>query len=166
MPFLLTFWKPIAAVLLLVALVGALAFAKHGYDERRRSEGRAEVTAKWDAAIAAQKVREIAAAKEADEFQMRVEAKREADFKRLLAARTAELQTRLSALSIGPDLTVELRNAVRAANEQGARKPAEDPTPATGLAVAEWFDQVAKQYRACREQVIGWIKWDDERVTP
>jgi len=164
MPFLLMFWKPIAGVLLVVALVAAVGLTKHRYDEHRRDEGRAEVQTKWDAANAAQKIREVKAAKEADEFQLRVEAKREAEFKRLLVARTAEIQSRLSAVSVDSALASELRNAVRAANEQGAGKPAQDPTPVTGLAVAEWFDQVAKQYRACREQVVGWVKWDDERV--
>ena len=170
MPFLLAFWKPIAAILLVVALVGTVAFAKHAYDERRRDEGRAEVTAKWDAANAAQKVREAKAAAEADDFQRRADAKRDADFKRQLAGRTTELLGRLSASHISGDVVGELRATVRIANDAtGTGKPADSsaaPTGATdGRSLTEWFATVGQQYRACRETVIAWIKWDDERVT-
>jgi hypothetical protein len=169
MPFLLTFWKPIAAILAMLAIVSFFAIAKHSYDERRRDEGRQEVQSRWDAAVAAQRVRELKAAQEADDFQRRADAKRELDFKQLLAARTSEIQARLASRHASVDLSRSLSDATRAANGQGTRKPAEaDPTPATvpdELAVAEWFDQVASQYRACRERVDGWIKWDDERVT-
>lgn len=43
MPFLLAFWRPIAIGIAALALLGALAWAKHGYDERRREEGRSEL---------------------------------------------------------------------------------------------------------------------------
>lgn len=168
MPFLIAFWKPIAALLLIVAVVAALAIAKHGYDERKRDEGRAEVQAKWDAAIAAQKVRELAAAKEADEFANRLEAKRSADFARL-AKRAAALEARLAAVPVGPDLVGELRNTVRAANSTGTGEPAKADTAASGttdgLAIVQWFDKVGELYRACRERQEAWVKWDDARVT-
>jgi len=170
MPFLLMFWKPIAGVLLVIALVAAVGLTKHRYDEGRRDEGRVEVQAKWDAAIVVQKEREVKAAKDAEAMQLQAETKRDADFKQLLAARTAEIKSQLASRSISSGLTVQLRNTTRAANSgvESTRKPAEDSAtvagPPTELAIAEWYDQVAKQYRACREQVIGWIKWDNERV--
>jgi hypothetical protein len=45
---LLSFWKPIAGILAILALMGFVAYEKHHYDEARRDEGRAEVQAKWD----------------------------------------------------------------------------------------------------------------------
>lgn len=49
MPFLLMFWKPLAGILLIVALAAGALFAKHRYDEGLREEGRAEVRAEWAA---------------------------------------------------------------------------------------------------------------------
>jgi hypothetical protein len=165
MPFLLAFWKPIAAIVLVIALVAAVGIAKHSYDERRRDEGRAEIQASWDAAKAAQKARELVAAKEADDYQRRVDAKRQLDFDKL-SKRTVELENRLAAVPVGPDLVGELQHAVDTANDKSAGKPAENPAATTGLALSNWFNQVAKQYRECRETVIGWIEWDDRRIAP
>ena len=49
MPFLIAFWKPIAGILLIVAIVATLGWAKNSYDEGKRDEGRTEVQGKWDA---------------------------------------------------------------------------------------------------------------------
>ena len=46
---LLTFWKPIASVLLLAALVAAFFLLKHGYDNEKREEGAAPVRAEFEA---------------------------------------------------------------------------------------------------------------------
>jgi hypothetical protein len=174
MPFLLMFWKPIAAIVAVLALVATVAILKHSYDEHRRDEGRSEVQVKWDAANAAQKQREILAAKEADEYANRLEAKRKLDFDRL-AKRTAQLEARLAAQSVAPDITGSVRDTIRAANATGTGEPAKAGPSATGTAGAagaavdgltfvKWFDQVGEQYRACRERVEGWVKWDNERV--
>jgi Tfp pilus assembly protein PilV len=166
--FLLEFWKPIAAVLAIIAVLATAAILKGNYDERKREEGRNEVRMEWHQAVVAQQAREEKAAEEADRFQRAADAKREADFKTLLAARSAEIQARLAARNASVDLSRSLSDATRAANNEGTGKSTQaDPTAATvpnELAVAEWFDQVASQYRACRERVDGWIKWDDERV--
>jgi len=45
---LLEFWKPIALLLIVVALVGFVAYKKDQYDEGKMDLGRAEVQAKWD----------------------------------------------------------------------------------------------------------------------
>lgn len=125
------------------------------------------VRAAWAEAVAAQEKREAKAAAEADDFQRRADVKRNADFKLQLARREKELLARLAAQPISSDVTGELRGSVRVSNE-GAGKPAQaNPTPAgatDGRALVEWFDDVASLYRACRERVDGWVKWDDERV--
>ena len=47
-------WGLILRAVALVAVIGAVWYAKHSYDERRRDEGRAEVRAAWDAERARQ----------------------------------------------------------------------------------------------------------------
>jgi len=170
MPFLLMFWKPIAAALAIFALLAFVAVEKHLYDERRRDEGRQEVQTRWDAAMAAQRLREAKAAQEADDFQRRADEKARKDFAVALAQRTAEVEARLAARPASIDLSRSLSNATRAANGQSTGESAQaDPTAATvpdELAVARWYDQVAEQYRACRDRVAAWTAWDDARVQP
>jgi len=167
MTFLLAFWKPIAAILAVLAVVATVGIMKHRYDERRRDEGRTEIQVKWDAAKVAQHAREVVAAKEADEFQTRAYAKRDADFN-ALARRNAVLAARLAAIPVGPDLAASLRDTIRTSNGESPGEPAKGAAPVAAatseLDVAEWGAKVGEQYRACREQVIGWIKWDDRRA--
>lgn len=159
----------LAMIAVAVALVAGCYFGwGHFVADPYREDGRQEVRAEWEAAKAAQKVREERAAKEADNFQRRADAKREADFKRQLAGRTAELLARLSDQSISGDVVGELRNTVRTANNESPGKSEKGaPTVAgstDGRALTEWFATVGQQYRECRETVIAWIKWDDERI--
>ena len=163
MAFLVLFWKPIAAFLAVLAVVIFVGAEKHGYDERRRDEGRAEIQQKWDTAIAAQAAREKAAAQEADDFANRLEAKRNADFDKV-AKHSAELEARLAALSIGPDLTRSVRESIRAANGEDAGTVAADTSSSTGLAYDDWSRNLLREYRECRDQVINIVKWDDDRV--
>lgn len=154
----------LAAGLAILALVGSAWFAKHSYDERRRDEGRAEIRQLWHEAVVAQQAKEEKAAAAAQDFATRLEVKRGKDFD-ALARRNKALEDRLAAVPVGPDLVVSLRDAVRTSNgEEGPRAPEENAAASTGLAVSTWFSEVARLYRSCREQVAGWIAWDDDRV--
>lgn len=57
MPFLVAFWKPIAAIVAVLALLATVAVIKHRYDEARRDEGRAEVRAELAPKLAAAEAR-------------------------------------------------------------------------------------------------------------
>jgi len=165
--FIKTFWKPIALVLIALALVVTFGLAKRHYDNSKIAIGEARVQAKWDAAIAAQKAREARAAAEAEDFANRLDAKRQKDFDDL-KKRTVAAENELARVRIAASLAASLRDTVRAANGEDARAPAKDSAataePPSGLTVAKWFDIVGEQYRACREQVMEIVKWDDARV--
>jgi hypothetical protein len=129
----------------LVALVAGVFFLKHGYDEGKRDEGRAEVHKLWDAAVAAQKTREAEAAKAAEALAAEQDAERAKAFA-LLAGRNHALEVQLSAARVDQSILVGLRDAVRTANAEGSREPAKDTAaaagPADGLSFVNWFDNV------------------------
>lgn len=153
----------IAGGVAIVVLVGGVALAKHSYDERRRDEGRHEVRAEWDAAIEAQQKREAKAAQDAIDNAVQAKAKSDEDFK-ALARRNAILQGKLASLAVDGAIAGSVRDAIRTSNGTSAGSTEADSSPTTGLALSDWAAETARLYRACRDQVIGWVKWDDERV--
>lgn len=165
--FLMTFWKPIAIIVLVAVIAGAAAWWKHSYDERRRDEGRLEVQLAWDEAIEAQKV---ADRKNAEETRTRLAAQ-EADRAKQFAAlrnRNRALESQLAAVRVDTALIAGMRDSVRTANAAGAGSPPNDAAPATGAPdgnqVNNWFADVAELYRRCRDQVGAWVEWDNRRV--
>ena len=159
----------LAMVAAALALVAGCYFGwEHYVANPYREDGRQEVREEWHKAVVAQQAREEKAAKEADDFQRRADAKRELEFKTLLAQRTAERDAALGRERVGSATLDELRRTTHAANGESSGKPAEDAPTATrttdGRSLNNWYVQVAKQYRECRETVAGWIKWDDERI--
>jgi len=156
------FWLKIGAC---IALVAGVAWGLHEWKDALRDEGREEVRAEWAAArVAAEKAATLAA-KRAEIDATAKELQRDRDFKALAnRARRAELNN----VSVSPVLVDGLRDAVRTSNNESTGGAATSATPASGAAdgnqINDWFADVARLYRACREQVIGWIKWDDERV--
>jgi len=154
------FWIKIGLV---AALLAAVAWGVHSVAEHFREQGREEIRAEWKHAVEVQKAAEAEARELAEAEQRAKESKRGADFARL-AKRTAELESQLAAIAIDPATVEGLRNSVRTANGEGAAESAKASPTVTGLALDNWFQRVAEQYRACKEQVDGWIAWDDRRV--
>lgn len=157
---------------LIVAFIAAIVFAKKGYDEGLRSEGRTEVRAEWAAASKAAEKEAIKQAAESEAALKEKEVSRDKAF-RELAARNDALSAQLKASRVDAVVISRLRDAVRTANSTSRRPattPAGDPTPITrapdvgGITGAEtvvWFDSVAMLYAKCRTQVIGWNDfWD------
>jgi len=158
------FWIKLGIVL---AVLVALGFMVHRYNEALRETGRQEIRAEWAAAIEVQKAREKQAADESQVLAAKQEADRGKAYKDL-ATRHKALEAKLAVACVDPTLIAGMRDSVRTSNSESPRGPAEDPattagTP-SGTQVNEWFATVTELYRACREQVIGWIKWDDARV--
>lgn len=149
----------------LAIVIAAITFGVHSYNEGLRQDGRDEKQAEWDAAKAAQKEREAKAAKEADDFALRLDAKRTADYA-ALARRNKALESKLATEQLSGALAGSMRDAIRTSNGQSPGDTPQDSSPTTGLAVKQWTERATEQYRACREQVMGWVKWDDERVAP
>lgn len=90
---------------------------------------------------------------------------------RALSARTDAISRELVQLRIDNALLERLRDAVRTANAEATGTPAgtpKDPAPVTGdtsgLALANWFNQVALQYKECRDEVIAWNHFWDTQV--
>ena len=161
---LIPFW---VKALVIAGLVAAAAVAFHFWKEKIREEGREEVRAEWAAAREAAKRVAEAANKRAEDDSAAREAKREKDFVQL-RNKNRRLEAQLMGACVDPTLLASMRDAVRASNDKGAGVTEDSPPTATGtpsgLAVSEWFIEVARLYRNCREQVIGWIEWDDRRV--
>ena len=154
------FWIKIG---LFLALTAAVAWGVHSVVEHFRDQGREEIRAEWQHAVEVQKEAERQATAAAEAAQLAKETKRGVDFARL-AKRTAELESQLAAIAIDPATVGGLRNSVRTANGEGPTESPKASSAVTGLALDNWFQRVAEQYRACREQVDGWITWDDRRV--
>jgi hypothetical protein len=153
-----------AKLIFVVALIASLAYAAHAYNEHYRAEGRAEVQAKWDAAIklANEIEAKAAIAREAD--LEKANADRDKRFK-ALAGRYAALQARLAAESVGPATVDGLLDAVRTANAEGAAaSTARNSTPSSGTTgdqLAPWFADIAEKYARCKRQVVCWNDfWD------
>jgi len=158
----LLFW---AKLILVAAIAAACVWGVHTYNERLRDQGRQETQVKWDAAIAAQLEKE----KQDAAATIAAQAKREADASaayNALAKRNALLAARLAAVSIDAVVTGSLRDSIRTSNGESASSSPEASTSVTGLALSDWFAEVSRLYRSCREQVAGWIEWDDRRVAP
>ena len=150
----------LAAVLILLGL-------KHGYDERRRDEGRAEVKALWDAdtqrrvhAFAEAMTKYVTAQEEAEKNAQALAAERQKridDAKlRALALPPADAGVRFPASARGVlnDAVGDSAPATGPAAEpvKSASAPAEDSN--VGI-VTQWAVDVIGYYNACREQVIG-----------
>lgn len=175
MPFLLTWWRPIAAAVALVALYLAVVGLKHSYDEGKRDEGRAEVQAKFDAYVTAAMERTSAITLAWDAKRIEAEtAGKVADDER--AKRFAESKMRAQALPAAVAAVVVPAPAVgvlqRAIDDSAAATgPARESEPAhpiaaehpddTGAAstvglLTAWGLEVVRLYDACRDQVTGW----------
>jgi hypothetical protein len=172
MPFFIAFWKPIAGILLVLALVGTVAFAKHRYDERRRDEGRVEVQAKWDAYKAEQIERTTAMTMLWDSKRQEVD-RVSADRDKLRDERTRTLASAVSSLPVAvagvvvPAVAVSVLNAgASAANAAGT--PGEpEKTVATSAPSADstvgritgWTVLVLDILGECRDRVAEWDKF-------
>lgn len=175
MPFLLTWWRPIAAAVALVALYLAVVGLKHSYDEGKRDEGRAEVQAKFDAYVTAAMERTSAITLAWDAKRIEAEtAGKVADDER--AKRFAESKMRAQALPAAVAAVVVpaaalgvLDDAIRASDRAetpgSAGAPVENPAAATPAAtepdgtvglLTAWGLEVVALYDACRDQVTGW----------
>lgn len=158
-------------LLVVAALVAAAATAFHFWKERIREEGREEIRAEWQAAVKAAELMATAAARRAEIDARARGMQRDKDFG-ALATRNKALADELAAIRFDPAVIGGLRESVRASNGQSPTVPERSaPAPPgaavrgpTALEVDDWFQSVAKLYRACREQVIGWIEWDDRRL--
>lgn len=153
--------------LILAAVIGTIGLMLHHWKESLREEGREEVRKEWAAARKAAEAVATAANRRAEIDSAAREAQREKDFRNLRIA-NGRLQAQLMGACVDPTLLASMRDAVNASNDKGPGETPPGPPaaarPPDGLAVAEWFNQVAFLYRQCREQVIGWIEWDDRRV--
>lgn len=154
----------LAAVLILLGM-------KHGYDESRRDEGRAEVQAKWDTDKAARlkaytdmTTQWVTAQQDAEKNAAALAAERQGrinDAKlRALALPPADAGLRFPASARGV-----LNDAVRdsAATAGPAAEPAKPPADAAADTrvdiVTQWAVDVVGYYNACRDQVIGWQRF-------
>lgn len=151
-----------------LALVLIVAGLKHGYDERRRDEGRAEIREQWDADKAARlkaftemTTRWVTAQQEADANLKKLDTERQRrldDAKRhALALPPADAGMRFPASAVG--VLDDARNS-DAETARPAGQPAGGPAAAAadstvGL-VTQWAVDVIGYYNACRDQVIGW----------
>ena len=173
MPFLLMFWKPLAGILLIAALAAGALFAKHGYDERRREEGRAEIRAEWKADTERRVAMTTAITNEWNAKRIEAEtAIGERDRER--AQRQADNQARARALPpavagghfSGVAVSVLNRAAsdsAAAAEPAGATARAapaaaddSDDSDATVGAVVEWGVTLIGMYETCRTRVGEW----------
>lgn len=172
MTFLLAFWKPIAMILAAVALVAAIAIAKHSYDEGKRDEGRADIQAKWDADSARRMAQVTAQTLAWDAQRQKTDtAVAERDKARQEAAnaisqRVANLPQVVRDQRVPAAFVGVLRDSANAANLAGT--PGEpDKAPAATAAsadaesdlglVAGWISDVARIHAECRDRVALWI---------
>lgn len=166
--FLLTFWKPIAIVLVVAALATAVGIEKHRYDERRRDEGRAEIQSKWDADIQVRIARTTAITNLWDGERQRADKEAE-DHERIrvaLFADVASLSDRLSdrdrAMVVPAGAVRVLNSAVVAANTDAAAtpgKPVEEASATSGDSnvgeLVKWGIDCAKKYADAVDEVLG-----------
>lgn len=155
-------------LLVVAALLAAAAVAFHLWEERLREQGRIEVRAEWKAANDAAEKVATAAARRAEVDSTARQLQRDKDFNGLRNRNAVQI-AQLMGACVDPTILAGMRDAVRAANHEpstggvAASAPAAAGTP-SGVEVDDWFKSVAKLYRACREQVIGWVEWDDNRT--
>jgi hypothetical protein len=168
--FLVTFWKPLALIIIIATLATAVGVAKHNYDERRRDEGRAEVQAKWDADKKVRIERTTAIVNLWDKERQRADAS-ELDHDRMRTALFGSVEDlRRNIPPVDRDRSFPasgvrvLNSAVVAANTDTPStpgQPVKNSAPAqadsTVGAVVEWGVGCATQYAACRDQVGGLI---------
>jgi hypothetical protein len=130
--------------------------------QTERADG---IKAAWDAAVAAQQKREAVAAQDAIDAAVKAKEKSDADFG-ALAHRNDVLKSRLAAIPVPSLVVSSVRDAIRTANseKQSTGSATKDSAPITGFDLSQWAASAAGLYRACREQVIAWVKWDDERI--
>lgn len=175
MILLLRFWKPLAGVVLLLAVVLAVLSWKHGYDEARRGEGRAEVQAQFDAYVQAARERSTALALAWDQQRQAAEQAG----KDLADERTARAADNAAHLAALPDAVARapvpaaaldvLDRAVAASNAAAPAGPAVEPdraAPAASGGAADvdgqlgpligWAASVIDLYDQCRARVAGW----------
>lgn len=171
----LKFWKPLAGIVLCVAIALALGAMKRSYDDGKREEGAAPIRAEFAAYKDAAMARTTAITLAWDQKRIEAEtAGKVADDER--AKRMAESQKRLAALPAAVAAVVVpgralslLDDAIRASNPAPAAGPAAAPVESPAAApvaapeqdgtvglLTAWGLDVVRLYDACREQVIGW----------
>lgn len=161
MPFLLAFWKPIAAVLIVAALFAAVALAKSSYDERRRDEGREEVRAEMAAAQAAQEAAWQEQKRKTEVATNERNAARRAAFK--AAAERDKLAQEIADTRVPAGFVGSLRRSADEANAAGpagqpdgpAAEPSSGADSTLGL-IAGWVREVAEIHAECRDRVAAW----------
>ena len=179
---LLTFWKPIAGLVALLALGLAIMAVKHSYDDGKREEGAAPVRAEFDAYRKAATERTTAITLAWDQKRIAAEtAQKGLDDER--ANRLADASKRAQALPAAVAAVVVpaaalsvLDDAIRASDQPAATGSAGGivearPAPAAaapdparngdgnvGLLV-QWGVLVSAMYDACRDQVTGWQRF-------
>lgn len=164
MPFLLAFWRPIAMGVGALLLVAALAWAKHGYDERRREEGRSELRpqiVELQSSIEATRQR---AADMANRWAAQVDkteaASRQTETNR--AQTFAALQDRAGRIAapsrLSPD-AVRLSDDARSAASGQAAGPAAKPAetaPAPSRSTEEFIVSLYEWAGSCKARVSEW----------
>jgi len=172
MSFLLAFWKPIAALVVVALLAVAVIAWKHSYDEARRDEGRGEVQEKWDQAkAAALKANTEQEQRWASERDARVKAEQERDDERTKRATEAanaakSLPAADARVRVARSAVRVLNNAIDAGNPTPAPGPAAKPDKATPAAaegadstvglLTQWGVACISAYDEARSMVKGW----------
>lgn len=170
MNLLVAFWRPILAVVTILALALALAGLKSSYDKRKRAEGAAPVIAEFAAYKAAAAAETAAITLKWDQERIKAETagKVAADERRKrlqdASKRAQALPPAVAGVVIPAVALGVLDDALDGSRSAEIARPAEPladhpaPAPAdstVGLMVG-WAVQVIDLYDACREQVIGW----------
>ena len=145
----LKFWKPLAGVVLCIAIALALGAMKRSYDDGKREEGAAPIRAEFKAYKDAAMARTTAITLAWDQKRIEAEqAGKVADDER--ARRIAESKVRLAALPAAVAAApvdaraVSLLNDAIAGQQPAPAGPAAEPEPATA-AVAQGADQQREQ---------------------
>ena len=171
----LKFWKPIAGIVIVLAIVLALGAMKRSYDDGKRAEGAKPVQEMHDAYVKAARERTTAITLAWDVKRVEAEqAGKVADDER--AKRMAESKVRLAALPpavaavVVPAAALSvLDNAIDAGSAAPAPGPAGE-APAAAPAVAEtaaqpdgtvgllieWGALAVAKYDECRDLLTGW----------
>lgn len=170
MPFLLAFWRPIAALVAIAAVAAALIYAWHAFTEHYREQGRAEIRAEWKADTERRVAMTTAITNQWNAKRIEAEtAIGERDRER--AQRQADNQARARALPPAvagghfSGLAVSVLNRA-ASDSAAAAEPAgataraapaaADDSDATVGAVVEWGVTLIGMYETCRARVSEW----------
>lgn len=155
-----------------IALALFAAGLKHGYDDRRRDEGRAEIQSKWDAdkaerlrAYTAMTTKWITAQTDAEKAIKERDDARAHKFDQA-KTRAAELPEHLAAMPVPFESVVVLNDAIRQSSVAGPAGKSEDAAagPAADSTVGaftQWGTGVIDMYDACRERVRNWESFYD-----